>query len=66
MAYGHAERVLAAIRRLEVETTEFLISQTALDPEQKQWLRDVLGAQCENHVPAPRTPRHSLHSTLTG
>jgi hypothetical protein len=41
MAYGHAERTLAAIRLLEAETRELLRSQDQLDPEQAQWLRDA-------------------------
>lgn len=41
MAYGHAERTIAAIRLLEAETRELLSSQDQLDPEQAQWLRDA-------------------------
>jgi len=41
MAYGHAERTLATIRRLEDETRELLSRQEHLDPEQAKWLRDV-------------------------
>jgi hypothetical protein len=41
MAYGHAERTLAAIRLLEAETRELLSSQDQLDPEHAQWLRDA-------------------------
>lgn len=41
MAYGHAERTLAAIRLLEAETRELLSRQDQLDPEEAQWLRDV-------------------------
>ena len=40
MAYGHAERTLAAIRILEAETTDLLVSQDHLDAEQAQWLHD--------------------------
>lgn len=41
MAYGHAERTLAAIRLLEAETREFLAAQPELDAEQAAWLRDA-------------------------
>ncbi len=41
MAYGHAERTLAAIRLLEAETREFLAHKERLTPEQAQWLRDT-------------------------
>jgi len=41
MAYGHAERTLAAIRLLEAETRELLASRDQLDPEETQWLRDT-------------------------
>jgi hypothetical protein len=36
MAYGHAERALAAIRTLEAETTGLLVTQDHLDTEQAQ------------------------------
>jgi hypothetical protein len=41
MAYGHAERTLAAIRLLEAETRELLSSLAQLDPEHRQWLQDA-------------------------
>jgi hypothetical protein len=41
MAYGHAERTLAAIQLLEAETRDLLNSQDQLDAEQTQWLRDA-------------------------
>jgi hypothetical protein len=41
MAYGHAERTLAAIRLLETETRELLSSLARLEPEHRQWLQDV-------------------------
>ena len=41
MAYGHAERVVAAIRQLEAETAELLNGLDQLDAEQAQWLEDV-------------------------
>jgi hypothetical protein len=43
MAYGHAERTLAAIRLLEAQTRELLCRQDQLDPEEAQWLRDTAG-----------------------
>jgi hypothetical protein len=39
MAYGHAERNLAALRQLEVETRQLLESLDWLDPEQSAWLQ---------------------------
>ena len=41
MAYGHAERTLAAIRRLEAETAELLRGLPQLDAEQSGWLREA-------------------------
>lgn len=41
MSYGHAERTLATIRRLEQETRDFLSSQQHLTAEQEQWLREA-------------------------
>jgi hypothetical protein len=39
MAYGHAERNLAAIRKLEADTRQLLGSMVAqLDQEQSAWL----------------------------
>jgi len=55
MAYGHAERTLAAMRLLEAETRELLSRQDQLDPEQKQRLRDVpsrLHCGCGGRRPA--------------
>ncbi len=40
MAYGHAERTLAAIRLLEAETTDLLLSLPQLNAEQLTWLRE--------------------------
>ena len=55
MAYGHAERTLAAIRLLEAETRDLLDGLPLLDPEQSQWLQEVTAArlqQCESmHTP---------------
>jgi hypothetical protein len=39
MAYGHAERNLAVLRQLEVETRQLLESLDQLDPEQSAWLQ---------------------------
>ncbi len=39
MAYGHAERTLAAIRLLEAETRELLSRHEGLDPQEAEWLR---------------------------
>jgi hypothetical protein len=58
MAYGHAERTLAAIRRLETETRELLLGRTSLDPEQEQWLREM-----PDISPIP-LPRHRADDTL--
>jgi hypothetical protein len=41
MAYGHAERTLAAIRLLEAETRELLNGVDRLEPEHVRWLRDA-------------------------
>lgn len=41
MAYDHAERILAAIQRLEADTVELLGSQDQLDAEQERWLRET-------------------------
>jgi hypothetical protein len=42
MAYGHAERNLAVIRRLEAETEELLRSLEQLVPDQRAWPEDSL------------------------
>jgi hypothetical protein len=39
MAYGHAERNLAVLLQLEVETRQLLESLDQLDPEQSAWLQ---------------------------
>jgi hypothetical protein len=44
MAYGHAERNLAAIRQLEAETRELLSGSSQPDPEQLRWLQETAGA----------------------
>jgi hypothetical protein len=45
VAYGHAERALAAIRLLEDETIELLRGRAQLDSEQRQWLQAVRKAR---------------------
>jgi hypothetical protein len=39
--YGHAERNLAPIRRLEAGTRQLLASVTQPDPGQSAWLREA-------------------------
>ena len=39
--YGHPERNLAPIRRLEAGTRQLLASVTQPDPEQSAWLREA-------------------------
>jgi hypothetical protein len=41
MAYGHAERNLALLRRLEAETQQLLENLNRPDPEQSAWLQEV-------------------------
>ncbi len=45
MAYGHAERTLAAIRLLENQTAELLYSLPWLDGEQASWLKEAVEAR---------------------
>jgi len=52
MAYGHAERTLAAIRLLEAETRELLSSPARLDPEHRQWLQDAADTAAQRLQPA--------------
>jgi len=40
MTYGHAERNLALIRRLEAETRQLLESLKQADAEQSGWLQN--------------------------
>ena len=40
MAYGHAERNLALIRRLEAETRQLLAGMDQPDAEQPAWLQE--------------------------
>jgi hypothetical protein len=55
MAYGHAERTLATIRWLEAETRELLAGREHLDPEQAEWLRDVMESASRRLCPAAPT-----------
>jgi hypothetical protein len=41
MGYGHAERNLALIGRLEAETRELIGTLDQPDPEQSAWLQEV-------------------------
>jgi hypothetical protein len=61
MAYGHAERALAAIRILEAETRELLRGLPNPDPEQSQWLRELTEARllCVLRVAEPARPHGS-------
>ena len=53
MAYGHAERTLAAIRLLETQTAELLYSLPRLDAEQSNWLKESIQARPRAvHAPA--------------
>ena len=56
MSYGHAERALAAVRRLEAETRELLGGLEHLDPEQAQWLDEV------GRASVPAVPQRSCPS----
>jgi hypothetical protein len=51
MAYGHAERTLAAIQLLEAETRELLDSRPQLDPEQSQWRQEVTAQRSQRCQP---------------
>jgi hypothetical protein len=54
MAYGHADRNLALIRGLEVETRKLLEGLDQLTPEQSAWLREVAGPVRQAVSPGPR------------
>ena len=45
MAYGHAERTLAAIRLLETQTVKLLYSLPWLGGEQASWLKEAVEAR---------------------
>jgi hypothetical protein len=48
MAYGHAERNLAAIRRLEAETKEMLSSLPQYGSGQSRWLQQTTKANSQH------------------
>jgi FtsZ-binding cell division protein ZapB len=56
MAYGHAERTLATIRLLEMETRELLSREERLDPEQAQWLSEAAESASRRLCSARLTP----------
>ena len=53
MAYSHAERTLAAIRCLEAETAELLSARDHLDPDEEQWIQEVLPRPPGGRSPLP-------------
>ena len=61
MAYGHAERNLAAIRQLEAETRGLLSGLPQLDVEQLQWLQETAEAK-----PEPACPHEAGLTLLAG
>ncbi len=54
MTYGHAERTLDTIRRLESETRNLLGGLHQLNPEQEQWLNDT--AESDSRTRATTVP----------
>ena len=56
MAYGHAERTLAAIRLLETYTAELLYSLPWLDAKQANWLKAARQAYPRVHASAGGRP----------
>ena len=48
MAYGHAERNLATIRRLEAETEELLSSLPQSGSGQSRWLQQTANANSQH------------------
>jgi hypothetical protein len=64
MAYGHAERNLALIRRLDAETRKLLGSLDQPDPEQSAWLQEVSSpARPAVHQYRPQTVTASRRSS---
>jgi hypothetical protein len=57
MAYGHAERNLAAIRLLEAQTEELLRSLMRPDSRQSRWPQQAASSQCPD-APTPGVPGH--------
>ena len=51
MAYGHAERTLAAIRLLEAETRQLLDGLSQLHPEQSPWRQEVTAPPSQRYQP---------------
>jgi hypothetical protein len=70
MAYGHAQRCLAAIGQLEAETRQLLAGLGDLDQEQEAWLEEAdlpVGPPASSaSIPTPREGRKSSWSTPTG
>ena len=64
MANGHAERTLAAIRVLEQQTAELLISLPELDAEQSSWLREMMAARAAGPALADR--RRQVRGVVDG
>lgn len=60
MTYGHAERNLAAVQRLSLETAELLCRLPRLDSDQASWPRDVKG-QREPGRGRSHTQPHGRH-----
>jgi hypothetical protein len=59
MAYGHAERNLATIRRLEAETEELLSSLPQSGSGPSRWLRQTAKASSQHpDASAPGVPGH--------
>jgi hypothetical protein len=59
VAYGHAERTLAAIRLLETQTAELLYSLPWLDSEQANWLKEAAEARSRTmNAPAAGQQAH--------
>jgi len=55
MTYGHAERNLALLRQLEVETRQPLESLDQPDPEQSAWLQEAGCAGLASSLECPTT-----------
>lgn len=71
MGYGHAERNLALIRRIEAETRELLGTLDQPDPEQSAWLQEVTSAerqavrQCRPETARAPIKQEMLHLALS-
>jgi hypothetical protein len=71
MGYGHAERNLALIRRLEAETRELLGTLDQPDPEQSAWLQEVTSPerravhQCRPETATAPIKQEMLHLALS-